>query len=152
LYFKAKTMNKNLKAIDVLLGLFFLSIGCFSGYSFANIEKPVEYNKPSVEAMECYRAMHTFYNKEYFDKSRNVKTHITKKQPLLSDKYTQRNWHTHIILVRLRGYLKILSSLRQSKVSWGGGWANVPSSSFSSINLFRVIFSSICLDNRLFVV
>ncbi len=89
--FKAKTMNKNLKAIDVLLGLFFLSIGCFSGYSFANIEKPVENNKPSVEAMECYRAMHTFYNKEYFDKSRNVKTHITKKQPLLSDKFPQRN-------------------------------------------------------------
>lgn len=117
-YLKEDDMDKKLRATDLLLGLFFLSIGGLSGYSFANVEKPVEENKPSVQAMECYRAMHTYYNKTYFDSSKNVKTHITKKQPLLSDKYIQRNWHTHIILVILRGYLKILSSLRQSKVSW----------------------------------
>jgi hypothetical protein len=90
-YLKEDDMDKKLRATDVLLGLFFLSIGGLSGYSFANVEKPVEENKPSVQAMECYRAMHTYYNKTYFDSSKNVKTHITKKQPLLSDKYIQRN-------------------------------------------------------------
>jgi hypothetical protein len=90
-YLKRDDMDKKLRATDLLLGLFFLSIGGISGYSFANVEKPVEENKPSVQAMECYRAMHTYYSKTYLDSSKNVKTHITKKQPLLSDKHNQRN-------------------------------------------------------------